>query len=143
MLHYNRGNVRAAVGDHRGAMADYDQALRLGQGLKRDVLYNRGNSKLALSLFIEAHEDFMAAWSESEGSDAALAMGNCMAQAGEFEKALKHYRMGMVAEPENLAMLCRSHAGQIGQLLKVLGGQDYEVHRDGPIMRIKVPGREI
>lgn len=82
----------------------------------------------------------MAAWSEREGSDAALAMGNCMAQAGEFEEALKCYRMGEAKEPENLATLCRNHAEQISQLLKKLHGNDYKVHRDGPIMRVKLPG---
>lgn len=138
-LLYNRGNARAAVGDHRGAVADYGQALQLGQGPKRDVLYNRGNSKLAMSLFTEAHEDFMAAWSEREGSDAALAMGNCMAQAWEFEEALKSYGMGEAKEPENLATLCRNHAEQISRLLKIIGGNDYRVHRDGPIMRVKLP----
>ena len=140
MLHYNRGNARAAVGNHRGALADYDQALQLGHRSKRDVLYNRGNSKLTLNWFTEAHGDFMAAWSEREGSDAALAMGNCMAQAGKFEEALKRYRMGETAKPENLATQCRNHAEHIRQILEILGTNDYEVRREGPIMRVKLPG---
>jgi len=139
MLHYNRGNVRAAVSNHRDAVADYDQALQLGHGFRRDVLYNRGNSKLALNSYPEAHEDFMAAWSDRKGSDAALAMGNCMAQAGEFEEALKRYRMGVAAEPENLATQCQNHAEKISQLLKVLGEQTYEMRHDGPILRLKLP----
>ena len=66
-LYYNRGNARAAAGDHPGAVADFDIALQYGDYPKRDVLRNRGNSKFALKMFAEAHNDFEAAWLEKKG----------------------------------------------------------------------------
>ena len=61
ILYFNRGNVRAAAGNHNGAVADFDAALQQGFDPKRTVLYNRGNSKFALEMFEEAHADFEAA----------------------------------------------------------------------------------
>ena len=61
ILYFNRGNVRAAAGNHNGAVADFDAALQQGYDPKRTVLYNRGNSKFALEMFEEAHADFEAA----------------------------------------------------------------------------------
>ena len=63
-VYYNRGNVRAATGDHHGAVEDFDIALQHGVGPKISVLYNRGNSKLLLEMFEEAYKDFEAAWME-------------------------------------------------------------------------------
>ncbi len=57
-LYYNRGNVRAATGDHQGAVADFDMALQHGFKPKMDLLYNRGNSNFALGKFKEAHAGF-------------------------------------------------------------------------------------
>ena len=143
-LYYNRGNVRAAGGDHRGAVADFDAALRHGVGPKRDVLQNRGNSKFALEMFAEAHEDFEAAWSERKGSDAALAMGNCKIMTGEFEEARQRYLNGCAAEPEGAAAHCRENAEQVHRILKTLNGHDFRVRREGVIVFVetaRVQGR--
>ena len=136
-LYYNRGNVRAAGGDHRGALADFDAALQHGGGPKRDVLQNRGNSKFALEMFAEAHQDFEAAWSEREGSDAALAMGNCKAMTGEFEEALQRYLSGRAAHPEGAAAHCRENAEQVHRILKTLNGHDFRVRREGVIVFVE------
>lgn len=136
-LYYNRGNVRAANGDHRGAVADFDAALRHGGGPKRYVLKNRGNSKFALEMFAEAHDDFEAAWSESEGSDAALAMGNCKVMTGEFEEALQRFLSGGVADPKGTAAHCRENANQVQQILKILNGRDFRVTRKGVIVFVE------
>ena len=136
-LYYNRGNVRAANGDHRSAVADFDAALRHGRGPKRYILQNRGNSNFALEMFAEAHEDFAAAWSEMEGSDAALAMGNCRVMTGEFEEALQRYLSGRAAEPEGAAAHCRENAEQVHRILKTLNGHDFRVRREGVIVFVE------
>ena len=76
-LKYNLGNVCAAVGDHRDAVENYGEALEFSGDAKREILYNRGNSNYCLQKFEESYKDFEAVWLERQGSDAALAMGNC------------------------------------------------------------------
>ncbi len=130
-LYYNRGNVNAAADDHRAALVDFEAALLHGYSPKRNALHNRGNSKFALEMFAEAHQDFEAAWLEREGSDAALAMGNCKVMMGEFAEGLQRYLNGTAAEPENPAAQCRANADQARRLLEALTGHDYRVRREG------------
>ena len=136
-LYYNRGNVRAAAGDHSGAVADYDIALQHGDGPKRDILHNRGNSQFALEMFAEAHRDFEAAWLEREGSDAALAMGNCKVMTGEFEGALQQHLSGTAAEPEGSAAHCRANAEQLRRILEALNGRAFQIRREGVIVFVE------
>ena len=136
-LYLNRGNVRAAAGNHKGAVADFDVALQQGYDPKRTVLYNRGNSKSELEMFEEAHADFEAAWSEEEKSDAALAMGNCKVMMGAFEHALQRYMNGSAMEPEGTAAHCRSNAEQIQQILRMLDGREYQVSRWGDMVYVE------
>lgn len=130
-LYYNRGNVRAAAGNHRDAVADFDMALQHSGGRKRDVLKNRGNSKFALKMFAEAHQDFETAWLEKEGSDAALAMGNCKVMTGEFKEALQRYLEGSGSELVGSAGSCRKNAEQLRRILKELNGHDFRVRCKG------------
>ncbi len=129
--------MRAAAGNHNGAVADFDAALQQGYDPKRTVLYNRGNSKFELEMFEEAHADFEAAWSEEEGSDAALAMGNCKVKMGAFEDAIQRYMNGSAIEPEGSDAPCRSNAEQIQQILEVLSGKEYQVSSHGSIVHVE------
>ena len=130
-LYYNRGNVRAASGDHNGAVADYDAALRQGMEPKTYVLFNRGTSKFALGMFQEAHDDFEAVWLERENSGAALGMGNCKVMVGEFEEALDRYANGSAIEADASGIHCQKNAEQIQRLLTRLKGIDFRVRRIG------------
>ena len=133
-LFYNRGNVRAAAGDHRGAVADFDTALQHGEGSKREILYNRGNSKFALEMLAEAHQDFEAAWLEWEGSDAALAMGNCKVMVGEFGAAYQRYLDGGAAPAAGSAAHCQENAEQVRRILERLNGHDFRIRREGSVV---------
>lgn len=106
-LYYNRGNVRAASGNHQGAVVDFDMAVQQGMDRKKDVLYNRGNSKFAMEMFEAAHEDFEAAWLEREASSSALAMGNCKIMMGAFDEALQRYLNGSAVGPQSSAAHCQ------------------------------------
>ena len=139
-LYYNRGNMRAASGGHEGAVVDFDIALQHGVGSKMSVLCNRGNSKFALEMFEEAHEDFEAAWVEQEQSSAALAMGNCKVMMGEFEEALPRYLTGSSVEPEGSAAGCRQSAEQVQRLLQTLSGNDFQVRREGLMVYVEAEG---
>ena len=131
-LYYNRGNAHAATGNHGRAVADFDSALEHGNEPKRNVLFNRGNSKYRMGHFAEAYFDYEAAWSERQGSDAAVAMGNCKVMIGEFAEGLRRYRDGIsVAEPEGSAAHCRDNADQLRQVLEMLDGCDNQVRHEG------------
>ena len=140
-LYYNRGNAHAAIGNHAQAVSDYDSALKHGNQLRRNVLFNRGNSKYASEQYVEAFGDFEAAWSEREGSDAALAMGNCKVMIGDFAEGLRRNLDGIrVGEPEDSAAHCRQHAEHLQQLLDALDGSDHEVRREGHIVYVEAAG---
>ena len=137
-LYYNRGNVHAAAGSHAEAIADFDSALEHGSQLKRNVLLNRGNSKYVLERFEEASGDFDAVWSERQGSDAALALGNSKVLTGEFHEALKRYLDGArLDEPEGSAVHCRQNAQRCRELLDELEGQHYVVRRQGHVVCVE------
>ena len=139
-LYYNRGNVRAASGDHEGAVADFDMALRKGIDPKVGALFNRGNSRFALGLFEEAHQDFQAAWAERESSGAALAMGNCKVMMGAFEEALERYVNGSAVGADDAAAHCQNNAEQVERLLQTLNGNDFSFNRDGHTVRVETEG---
>ena len=139
-LYYNRGNVRAAVGDHQAALSDFDMALHQGFQPPQCVLYNRGNSKFALGKFDQAHDDFESVWHVQEGSSSALAMGNCKVKIGEFEEALQPYLNGSATQPDNLAAICRNNGKQVGKILQALDGKDYQVRDEGLIVFVETEG---
>ena len=137
-LYYNRGNAHAAEAHHLEAITDFDSALQHGNELKRNVLFNRGNSKYGQERFLDALGDFEAAWSELDGSDAALAMGNCKVMMGHFPNALRRYLEGVsVGRPEDSATGCRKNAGQIRELLAALGERLPQVKRKGKTVYVE------
>lgn len=141
-LYFNRGNVRAAADDHLDAIADFDAALELGYEPKRQVLYNRGNSKYSLENFQGAHDDFEAVWLEWPDSRAALALGNCKVMKGDFAEGHYVYASGGAKEPENSAVQCRENAAQVQQLLEVLNGNDYQLKPEGKFLYVESEGLE-
>jgi len=141
-LYYNRGNAHAATGDHAEAISDYGSALEHGTRLKRNVLLNRGNSRCRLERYAEAFGDFEAAWLEREGSDAALAMGNCKVLTWELREGLRRFSDGVgTREPEDSAAHCRQNAERVEELLDTLGDSDYQVTREGPVVYVEAAGK--
>ena len=139
-LYYNRGNVRAASGDHKGAVGDFDIALQLGVRPKASALYNRGNSKFPMGMFGEAYVDFEGAWREQERSGTALAMGNCKVMIGAFGEALPHFVDGSLVGPDSTAKNCRKNAEQIQRLLQTINGKEFQVERDRQTVLVEAEG---
>jgi len=139
-LYYNRGNVRAASGDHEGALEDFDMALQQGFQPQQCVLFNRGNSKFALRRFDEAHQDFEAVWLDQKGSASALAMGNCKVMVGAFGEALQQYLDGSATRPDASATHCRNNGEQVKQILRALDGNDYQVSAEGLVVFVEAEG---
>ena len=130
VLHYNRGNAYAALGNHEAAVADYDIAMKLAPDISRDVLYNRANSKYVLGRFEEARNDYSAAGGYSRG-DTALGEGNCQLMLGNFKEALSCYAAGSDVEPEGAATHCGENAAQVERMLTALGHCEYQVKVEG------------
>ncbi len=141
-LYYNRGNVQAADGKHDESITDFQEALKHGDFLSRQALYNRGNSKFAQGMFNEAYEDFSNANSRREGSNTALAMGNCRVMAGKFIEAKASYLEGVNRSPEGCAAHCQENADQLEQLLQALNGQyDLSLTRNENILQVETAGK--
>lgn len=136
-LYYNRGNVRAVIGNHSGAIEDFDIALENSLIPKRSILKNRGNSKFSLRMFVEAYQDFETANLEIEGSDTALAMGNCKIMMGKFEDARRAYLAGTTIESGASAAHCQANAEQAHQILDILDGHDFQIRHEGVIMFVE------
>ena len=129
-LYFNRGNVQAAIGDHKDAVSDFDSALLEHPTPTREAFYNRGNSKFLMQMFAEAYEDFEAASSERGGGDVALAMGNCKVMIGDFQEALDQYLKGTSSDPEKSATACLKNSNLVNGILEMLDGHEYKVRNE-------------
>lgn len=130
VLHYNRGNAHAAMGNHEAAVRDFDSALEHAPDHPRDALFNRANSKYALGRFEEAQKDYMAAGGHTR-SDTSLGMGNCQLMLGNFKEALHNYMAGRVMKPEGAAKHCGSNSGHVERMLAALDSSKYTVRVEG------------
>ena len=130
VLHYNRGNAHAALGEHEAAVADFDQAVQLAADHPRDALFNRANSKYALGRFEEAQTDYLAAGGNTR-SDTSLGMGNSQLMLGNFREALDCYMAGRGVVPEGAARHCGANGAELERMLAALGDSNYTVSVEG------------
>ena len=86
-LYLNRANVKAAMGDHEGAVTDYTHALGLGSD-PAPTRFNRGNSFFILEKFQDALEDFEAC---AGRVDAAHNAGNTYIALGKLGLAARKF----------------------------------------------------
>lgn len=88
----NRGNTKAAMGDHSGAVDDYTRSLRSKDRSIEDILrFNRGNSYFALREFDSALADFEAcSWrgaASHNAGNACVVLGELGVAAQKFAEA--------------------------------------------------------
>jgi lipoprotein NlpI len=99
--HYNRGNALAAKGNHDGAIADYDAAIKLAPKNSRaynnrgTVSRDKGDGERAMADFIEA------AKIDPRNSDAHYNLGNAYAAKGETDRAIAAYGAAIKADRRN------------------------------------------
>ena len=92
-LFFNRGNVRAAQNDFEGALADYDEVIRLFEQFgdsNYHVLTNRGNACFNLRRFEAAADDFSKA-ARLGVKSALFNRGNALVALGRFDEAVQVY----------------------------------------------------
>ncbi len=141
-IYYNRGNVRAALGDHPEAVADYGKALELDESTgvgSAAVGYNRANSRFELGAYAEAFEDYQAVEGLMDSSVALLGMGNCQMMVGKFDSALEHFERG-AREGGSTSESCQRNAHHTLEVLAVVEGREFEVVRRGRNLDVRVLG---
>lgn len=95
----NRGNVRLALGDPEGAIADQGHAMGLDPA-NPDPHLNRGTAEEALGRWQEAAADYQ--WIlERDGSDASALynLGNVDGSLGDWQAARRHFLAAAEARP--------------------------------------------
>jgi lipoprotein NlpI len=101
VAHYNRGNALAAKGDHDGAIADYDAAIKLAPKNARaynnrgTVYRDKGDAAHALADFAQA------AQLNPRDADAHYNLGNAYAAKDEPERAIAAYGAAIKADRRN------------------------------------------
>ena len=141
-IYYNRGNVRAALGNHPEAVADFGKALELDKSMGVDsaaVRYNRANSRFELGDYAEALEDYQAVEGLMYSSDALLGMGNCQTMIGKFDLALEHFEHG-ASEGGPASENCQRNAHHTLEVLAVVEGREFDVVRRGRSLDVRVLG---
>ena len=130
-LFFNRGNVKAALTDFEGALADYDEAIRLFQQLGSVIptlFFNRGNANFMLHRFEEAVDDFSEAIVRGE-KNAFFNKGNALALLGRFEEAIRCFDEGIEGVEDRTDFLGNRNWAQY--ILEKTHGLVYQVHGPG------------
>ena len=138
---YNQGNVKAASGDHLGAIADYDRALELDlEGyLLGPLFFNRANVKNVLRMFEKAIEDYdqTIRVADSEGRNAEGAhfnKGNVLVLCGRFSEALQCYDRSSQAPDSGAA----NNRANVARVLERIGNARFILHVDESLTRVSV-----
>ncbi len=133
-IYYNRGNVRAELGDLEGALADYNEAARWPRRSDLEsaqLFYNRGNVNALLLNSDDADHDFQKAIGLGE-KNALYNRGNLLTSTGRFEEALQCYEEQVEKGKDQFGLEFNRIA--VEGILRRIGGASYEVHsprRDG------------
>ena len=86
-FYFNRGNDRAAAGDHYGAIIDFTKAIEINPK-DDDAFFNRGNSKSAIKDYYGSIYDYTNAIEiDSSQSDVFINRGLSRQNIGDIEGA--------------------------------------------------------
>ena len=95
----NRGNVRLALGDPEGAIADQNVAIELLPD-ELDSYLNRGIAHQVLHHYIEAEKDYQFILNhDSENSSALYNLGNIRSSEGDWSQAKMLYEKATIVNP--------------------------------------------
>ncbi len=95
----NRGNVRLALGDPQGAIADQDRAVAL-EPASADPRINRGTAEEALGLWERAAADYRWVLERDPADAAALYnLGNVEGSLGHWDAARERFEAAAAARP--------------------------------------------
>ena len=125
--YFNRGNAKAESNDYEGALADYNEAIRLSQqaGLEiPSLLFNKGNANVMSHKLRDAIDDYDKAISLGV-SEAYFNKGNALVMLGCFEEALQCYDEGISNGNDRTGLI--GNRNHVQAILEWIGGLDYKV----------------
>ncbi|MXZ21921.1 MAG: tetratricopeptide repeat protein [Caldilineaceae bacterium SB0665_bin_25] len=126
-LYYNRGNVKAELKDLKGALRDYEKAIRICRqvGARESVSYvNKGNVNYLLNRYGDAIRDYDQA-SKAGDPFAQFKKGNMLVILGRFDEALACYD-GAIRNGDNRSGVICNRNG-VAAILNRIGGDGYVV----------------
>ena len=124
--YFTWGNTKYDLGDYKGAIADFDSAIRLKPDYA-DVYYNRGNAKSDLGQHSAAIADFDTAIRlNPDDSDAYNSRGNAKGKLGQHVAAIADFDTAIRLKPDYAgAYNNRGNAkGKLGQHLAAIADLD-------------------
>jgi tetratricopeptide (TPR) repeat protein len=100
--YYQRGLIKAYKGEHRDAINDFDEALRINQR-KAEAYIARAHSKMSLNYYRGALQDYRAAlrYEVSETSVLYSSIANAKLKTGDFAGAIHDLTKAIDLNPEN------------------------------------------
>ncbi len=109
----NRGNVRLALGDPEGAIADQSEAIRLEPDAI-DPHLNRGTAEEALALWDQAAADYNWILERQPEEAAALYnLGNVAGSLGDWPAARERFEAASLAQP--VSYFCFTNTSWTGE----------------------------
>jgi protein O-mannosyl-transferase len=103
LLYYNRGSVKYALKDYRGAAADYDAALKINPS-HIPSYHNRAYAKIQIGDYMGAAADFEMALKIDPGvAETYISLGNLKAQhLKDYEGSIQLFTKAIALEPGNV-----------------------------------------
>ena len=127
-LYFNRGNVKSKLNDYEGALADYDEALRVGGEDYSELFYNRANVKAMLYRFEDAIDDYNEAIRRSPHHlHARFNKGNALIILGRFDEAIRCYDEEIIKERAADSGVVKNR-DSVRMVLDRIDGAKYESH---------------
>ena len=126
-LYYNRGNVKAELGDLAGALGDYEEAIRKSRqvGAAEPVIYiNRGHVNYLLNKYGDAIRDFEQAIKVGDFM-ALFKKANMLVILGRFDEALECYDSAIRDGDDRSCVICNRNG--VAAILNRIGGDGYVV----------------
>ena len=126
-LYFNRGNVKAELNDLKGALEDYNEAVRLCQqaGVRdSEVYFNRGNVNALLHISEDGLDDYDNAILLGN-TNARYNKGNLLVTLGRFDEALQCYDESIEEGIDRSGLICNRNG--VEAILNRIGGSGYVV----------------
>lgn len=122
-MYFNRGNSKAEIEDHEGALCDYTEAIDLNPDFPQ-CYYNRGNTYLDLYRFCDALRDYDRMAGDTSWN-AVFNRGNAFLALGNLSEARLSYQRAaeMSAEHEGV----RQNLWTLEQIAGLLDESEYSV----------------
>lgn len=134
MVYFNRGNMKAELGDMEGAVSDYTVPIENNNVPSSELFFNRGNALASLNRFDEAIGDYDQVIHLGH-RNALFNKGNTLVRLGKFDDALQCYNELLAGETFPEGTIQNRDAAQ--EILAQIDGKAYVFGRQHEITEPK------